>query len=110
MRAGRSPIRMFETLNLRKRIGEHDEALERVERRLKALELEWTDALDRLKTMMGRVLKERQTAQRLREEAQPTQTTLTDEDVAAGHNAMGTRQQQINEQILARRNRQRGTQ
>jgi len=101
---------MFEALKTAKKLRDHDEALERVERRLTALEVQWMDTLDRLKQMMGRVLKERQTAQRHREAMGETQEQLSDEDIAGGHSRMNQRQEEINAQIVARRARMRGTQ
>jgi len=98
---------VFDRFKIDKRLTDHDEALSRVERRLSALEVQWLDTLDRLKQMMGRVLKERQTAQRMRDQIEPPQEQLSDEDVASGHTAMSQRQETINQQILARRNRLR---
>jgi len=97
---------MFDRLKCDKRLSEHDDALARVDRRLTALEIQWTDTLDRLKTMMGRVLRERQRAEASRgDRTAEEQASLTDEDVASGHTTMNQRQAAINERILARRNR-----
>jgi len=103
---------MFDRLKAAKRLNEHDDALASVQRRLTALEGQWTDTLDRLKVMMGRVLKERQTVQRWREEQgqQEPETHLSDEQVAAGQGSLTPQQQTINAGILARRNRTRSTQ
>ncbi len=101
---------MFDRLKATKRLDEHDEAIARIDRRLTALEVQWMDTLDRLKQMMGRVLKERQRAEHARAETTPEQMQLSDEDVAGGHTALSQRQQAINERILARRTRTGGTQ
>ena len=106
----RRHLLMFDRLKIDKRLQEHDDALARVDRRLTALEVQWMDTLDRLKQMMGRVLKERQRAEHARGEAQPEQMELSDEDVGAGHTNLNQRQAAINERILARRNRTGGMQ
>ena len=81
-----------------------------LERRLKALEVEWMDTLDRLKSMMGRIVKDRQRAEAARADSPPEQLSLSDEDVAAGHSSLSQTQEAINQRILARRNRMRSTQ
>ncbi len=101
---------MFETFKTAKRLTEHDDALLRVERRLAALEIQWGDTLDRLKTMMGRLLKERQRTERAAAEISPEDREghLSDEDVSAGMNHVpgwSPRQQEAQQRILARRNR-----
>ena len=101
---------MFERLKIDKRLAEHEDALARVDRRLTALEVQWMDTLDRLKQMMGRVLKERQRAEAAKPDYERVQEHLSDEDVGAGHTSLNQRQQSINEKILARRNRLGGTQ
>src|SRR6266567_4763631 len=104
---------MFDSFKFAKRQSEFEDALARVDRRLTALEVQWMDTLDRLKQMMGRVLKERQRSERAREDAaqgEQPQTGLSDEDVSAGHTNLNQRQATINERILARHNRMGGTQ
>ena len=96
---------MFEALKSAKMLREHEDALARVDRRLTALEVQWMDTLDRLKQMMGRVLKERQRAEHARGESEQVQSQLSDEDISAGHSSLNQRQASINERILARRNR-----
>ena len=82
-----------------------------VQRRLTALEVQWSDTLDRLKTMMGRLLKERQRTEKAAEQISPEgrEANLSDEDVAAGAVQVpgwSPRQQEAQHRILARRNRQ----
>ena len=101
---------MFDRLKVDNRLAGIDDALARIDRRLTALEVQWMDTLDRLKQMMGRVLKERQRAEHARGETSPEQANLSDEDIASGHTSLNTQQAAINERILARRNRMRGTQ
>lgn len=96
---------MFESFKAAKRLTEAEEAIQRIERRLTALEIQWTDTLDRLKSMMGRILKERSRTQQAAERMEEMQPQLSDEDIAAGHNQMSQRQHEINARILARRNR-----
>ncbi len=57
---------MLSFLSDHKKSQEFLDRLSSAERRLTALEVQWMDTLDRLKQMMGRVLKERN-APRLRE-------------------------------------------
>jgi phage shock protein A len=96
---------LFERFKVEKRVKEQEEALARVERRLTALEIQWSDTLDRLKTMMGRILKERGRTEAARVAMGEQEEHLSDEDVASGHNSLSQRQEQINQRILARRNR-----
>ena len=100
---------MFDGLKLRKRVLEVEEELGAVKRQLAGIQTEWLDTLDRLKSMMGRIVKDRARAEAARAES-PSPEGLSDEDVAAGHTSFSSRQDTINAQILARRNRLRGTQ
>ena len=100
---------MFEALKLRKRVLELEEEISRLDRGLKNLEIQWGDTLDRLKSMAGRVYKERARAERAREEVEP-EAHLSDEDVAGGQASlpgMSARAIAANQAILARRNRMR---
>lgn len=99
---------MFETFKASKRLSESEEAIARVERRVTALEIQWTDTLDRLKTMMGRILKERARTEAARDSS--PNLSLSDEDVPAGSSSLSQSQEAINQRILARRNRMRSTQ
>jgi len=94
---------MFERLKVQRRLDDHEEALARVERRLAALEIQWGDTLDRLKSMMGRILKERARTEAARDEMEPE--ALSDGGAGSGVAGLSSRQAQINAQILARRNR-----
>ena len=103
---------MFEALKIRKRLLEVEEELVKVHRGLTALEIQWADTLDRLKSMAGRVYKERARAERAREEVEP-EAHLSDEDVASGQASlpgMSARAAAANASILARRNRMRNPQ
>ena len=101
---------MFEALKSAKMLREHEDALARVDRRLTALEVQWMDTLDRLKQMMGRVLKERQRAEAARGESESREGTNAAETVESLPGSLSERQQQITAQILARRNRTRSPQ
>jgi hypothetical protein len=97
---------MFDTFKVSRRLKEQEEAMERVERRLTALEIQWTDTLDRLKTMMGRLIKERARTEKASEIIAPgsSESDASDNSDAGGHGwtpAQLTAQQRI----LARRNR-----
>jgi hypothetical protein len=100
-------IRMlFRTFKLSQRLTEQEEALGRVERRLAALEIQWGDTLDRLKGMMGRLLKERARTEKAAEKIAPGSTESddleTDEALPQGWSPTQIAAQQ---RILARRNR-----
>lgn len=100
---------MFEALKAAKRLTEVEDGMSRMDRRLTALEVQWGDTLDRLKTMMGRLYKERTRQDRVANYASPEgPANLSDEDVAAGISSLSPRQQEISAQIMARR--RRGTQ
>ena len=101
----------FDSLRVSKRLSEQEEAMASVQRRLTALEVQWTDTLDRLKSMMGRLIKERSRTERAAEQISPEgrEANLSDEDVAAGAVQVpgwSPRQQEAQNRILARRNRQ----
>jgi hypothetical protein len=97
---------MFERLKLSKRISEHDEALQRVERRLTSLEIQWGDTLDRLKTMMGRLLKERARTEKAAENfASESPENDAQEVSEPGGHGWTPAQLAAQQRILARRNR-----
>lgn len=95
---------MFEYFKLSKRLSEVEDALIDLKRRLTSVEVEWTDTLDRLKRMMGRINKDRQRA----EAANPSEPLDTAEGDGTPEAVAGTltaRAREINARILARRNR-----
>jgi hypothetical protein len=93
---------MFERLKFAKRLDGYDERLTTCERQLRTLQIEWADTLDRLKRMMGRVVKERART----EAASPDPPDhLSDEDISGGAITLNDRQREANARILARRNR-----
>jgi len=98
---------MFDSFRRRKEPPELEERVTTAERQLKALQVEWMDTLDRLKTMMHRVIKERQRAVEARGEeispALPEDSTGNSESSGG----LSPRQAEINAQILARRHRVR---
>ena len=65
------------------------------------LEVQWGDTLDRMKSMMGRLYKERQRTERAYEHEEEQREQHTP-DAGEG---MSNRAQQVQAQILARRNR-----
>ena len=99
-RGGAAPA-MFDRLKHAKRQDEFDERLSVAERKLNQLTIEWADTLDRLKRMMGRVIKERART----EAAEPENGHLSDEEISSGVSTLSDRQRIANERILARRNR-----
>jgi hypothetical protein len=97
---------MFESFKLSKRLSEEEEAMQRIERRVTALEIQWADTLDRLKTMMGRLLKERQRTEKAAAQIAP-EASETDEMEAGEAIPSGWTPAQIaaQQRIMARRNR-----
>ena len=98
---------MLERFKVAKSIGQLSERLDSVERRLTSIQLEWMDTLDRLKSMVGRIVKDRARAEAARE-LSPDAPAEPENSFPA--NGLQGRQASINEQILARRNRMKGTQ
>jgi len=103
---------MFDGYRDHQKIVGLDERLTTVERQFKAMQVEWCDTLDRLRTMMLRMRKEAERSEAAHAEEMP-QTNLSDEDVSSGQTALPgltERQAEITQRILARRNRNRSTQ
>ncbi len=93
---------MFEHFKVEKRLTTVEIDVAELQRRVTSLEIQWGDTLDRIKTMMSRLTKQ----QRRQEAAELTEPEhLTDEEVADGHMNLSQRAQEINNRILARRNR-----
>ena len=78
---------------------EVEERLGRLEREMKQLTLEWTDAYDRLKHMMGRVAKRAANLERLEDAP-----TIVEHGVSVPTN-QNSRLAAIQQKILARRER-----
>jgi len=95
---------MFDSIRLGKRLTDVEERLSTAERRLNAMSLEWTDTLDRMKRMMGRIAKDRSRVEQI-EPSGDDQGHLSDEEVSNGTVTLSQRQLQANARILARRNR-----
>jgi hypothetical protein len=97
---------MFETFRASKRLTEQEEAMSRVERRVTALEIQWADTLDRLKTMMGRLIKERSRTEKAAENLAPGSSESDQlETVEPGGHGFTPGQMAAQQRILARRNR-----
>lgn len=86
---------MFDSFRVKRRLGEVEEALAKVKRDFSALELEWTDTLDKIKRMMGRVAKRAEVVEKAEEGEEAIQL-----DRPPG---LSQRQASINAQIIARR-------
>lgn len=86
----------------RKSTPDHEERLTACERQLRALQVEWMDTLDRLKSMMGRIVKDRARAEEARGSSQ---IPLDEPTPDTPGSSLSARQLSINERILARRNR-----
>lgn len=88
---------MFEALKHHKRIASVEEAVERLERAMRAMELEWSNTYDKLRMVVAKLAKREQPLPPVDPVAPPSPSNLT------------SRAHAINEQILARRNRLRST-
>jgi hypothetical protein len=93
---------MFDRLKHAKRQDEFEERLSLAERKLNALTIEWADTLDRLKRMMGRVVKERARTEAASPE-EPESVTETEDGIPL--NRLTPRQQAAQAAILSRRTR-----
>jgi hypothetical protein len=97
---------LFRTFKLSQRLSEQEDAMQRIDRRVTALEIQWTDTLDRIKTMMGRLSRERLRNEKTLEKIAPGSTETddleTDEALPQGWSPTQIAAQQ---RILARRNR-----
>lgn len=78
-----------------------DARLERLEKTIKMLEIEWTDTYDKFRQLHMRVAKR---VQRL-EQAPETETTQREEGDDVGQPSLSERHRKLQEQILMRRNR-----
>src|SRR5260370_39549308 len=94
---------MFDSIRLGKRLTDVEERLSTAERRLNAMSLEWTDNLERMKRMMGRIAKDRSRVEQI-EPSGDYQGHLSDEEVSNGAVTLSQRPLQANARILVRRN------
>lgn len=96
---------MFDGFKTRQRLKDVEEAVETVQRHLKRLEIEWADTLDRLKSIVGRIAKDRERAEKARGE-QPDIPLVAEENGGTEQRSpLSPRQAAIQAQILARRSR-----
>jgi len=65
---------MFWTFKADRRLKELQERLETVERGFKKVQLEWEDSYDRFRTIVQRIAKRAQTAEKLADEAEAEET------------------------------------
>jgi chromosome segregation ATPase len=100
-------VGMFNTLSTKKahtRISELEERLERLEKKYKDLSLEWENAYDKLKTMMGRVAKRAEAMHDAAEDnGQLHPEELPADPAIPGWSALTPRQKQAQLQIMRRR-------
>lgn len=68
---------VFEAWKWKKRVAEVEEELDTLKRRLHTMEVEWLDTLDRMKRMLGRVVKERARAEAAQQEEVQEETAPT---------------------------------
>lgn len=80
-----------------------EEGFEKLRRQMAGLELEWTDTLDRVKRLMGRIAKRAELVER-HEEAEAG-SELRDPTQALRTPGLSPSQSLIQQRILARRNR-----
>jgi hypothetical protein len=92
---------MFDGFKTRQRLKDVEEALETVQRHIKRLEIEWADTLDKLKSIVGRIAKDRERAEKARIESPSPE--LPQEANGETTPGLTARQATIQQQILARR-------
>jgi chromosome segregation ATPase len=98
---------MFGDAKLRKRVSDLEESLERIEHQFRKLQLEWTETYDKFRQLHWRVAKrakqlEENTAESADSSSPPGEDVVSDSAVG-----FSPRQNQIQQQILARRMRGR---
>jgi hypothetical protein len=87
---------MFETHRVRRRLSECEETLERLEGQYKTLKLEWENAYAKFLSIVQRISKQAQRVEQLSEVAEP-------DEVPPGPRQVLSRQEQLQNEILARR-------
>lgn len=94
------PLMFFRLLNDIKKMRNVEDRLEALERSMKSLDMEWSETYDKMRVMMMKIAKR---AERLEHE-QPDSAPASPESGEATTSLSG-RQHEINQRILARRNR-----
>lgn len=98
---------------LSSRVQDLEETINKLERRIKALELDWENAYDRLHSLMGRVSKRAQVAQKAEEmheyaESQHSLTPLSQAEEEISRFALTQHQRGLQHAILSRRKQNGG--
>jgi DNA anti-recombination protein RmuC len=93
----------FKTLRLSRAVSDLDERLSKLERAQKAVEMEWDQAWEKLKRMMGRISKRSELAER-ESDSTPAPTMRDDANgTQAPTGRLSDRQREIQQHILRRR-------
>ncbi|SRR5713101_7932835 len=89
------------------RLAKLEESFEKIRRQMAGLELEWTDTLDRVKRLMGRIAKRAELVERAETPPQQGAEGFEGDSQAASNlgPSLTPHQLSINQRILARRNR-----
>jgi len=94
---------MFDSFKTRQRLAELEEGLEKLRRQFQSLDVEWMDTLDKLRTMMGRIVKDRARAESAKAAITPPEPEVEPGNVEGPR--LTPKQRLIQEQIMARRSR-----
>ncbi len=100
----------WQTQRTNRRLKQLEDGMENVERALKRIQLEWEDTYDKLRVLMQRIVKRAQRIEELQEsppERQPENGAGEAEQEPSASSLSG-RAAEINQRILARRNRLSG--
>ena len=93
---------MFGLFKLAKRVKELEESLERIEHAFKKLEIDWAETYDKFRQLNWRVAKR---AKQLEQASDAPESEITE---ASPQTSLSARQKELNDKILARRNRTGG--
>jgi DNA repair exonuclease SbcCD ATPase subunit len=93
---------MFGLFKLAKRVKELEESFERIEHAYKKLEIDWADTYDKFRQLHWRVAKR---AKQLEQTPDAVESEITE---ASPQTSLSARQKELNDKILARRNRTGG--
>lgn len=96
---------MWGASKLEKRVKELEESLERIERATKGLQIEWAETYDKFRQLNWRVAKRVKQLENAPEDGASQPTVSQDGDAPASEGNLSASQSQINQRILARRNR-----
>ncbi len=94
-------VGLFGGFKADKRLKELEEGFADLKREIKGLQLEWTDTLDRVRRLMGRIAKRAALYEQAEQEGAVEPVAASDQP--GNHSPLTARQLQIQQSILSRR-------